>query len=113
MPEASGRSDGVYQPHAPAGLRPAGACGLRARSTFRGTLSGHAGPGPLVRGGGFMTGKRVLIAALVAALFAIVPSAFPDQVFHPSHAALHSVGGAPLKSGFVNDIHMNGEATSA
>jgi hypothetical protein len=60
-----------------------------------------------------MTGKRVLIAALVAAVFAFVPSAFADQVFHTSHAALHSVAGAPLRSGFVNDIHMNGEVNSA
>ncbi len=42
-----------------------------------------------------------------------VPAAFADQVFHTSHAAAHAVAGAPLRSGFVNDIHSNGAVNSA
>jgi hypothetical protein len=41
------------------------------------------------------------------------PGAFADQVFHTSHAAVHAVAGAPLHSGFVNDIHSNGVVNSA
>jgi len=46
------------------------------------------------------------------ALFA-VPAAFADQVFHTSHADAHAVAGAPLRSGFVNDMHSNGAVNSA
>jgi hypothetical protein len=52
----------------------------------------------------------VLISAV--ALIA-VPAAFADQVFHTSHAAVEAVAGAPLRSGFVNDIHTNGMVNSA
>jgi hypothetical protein len=51
--------------------------------------------------------------AVVAAALVIAPLAAADQVFHTSHAAVHSVAGAPLKSGFVNDIHSNGAVNSA
>ena len=55
-----------------------------------------------------------ILAALAAGVALIaVPSAFADQVFHTSHAAVHAVAGAPLKSGFVNDIHTNGVVNSA
>ena len=56
----------------------------------------------------------VMLAGLicVGALIA-VPAAFADQVFHTSHAAVHAVAGAPLESGFVNDIHTNGGVNSA
>lgn len=51
--------------------------------------------------------------AVVAAALVNAPLAVADQVFHTSHAALHSVAGAPLRSGFVNDIHSNGAVNSA
>ena len=56
----------------------------------------------------------VMLAGLICfgALIA-VPAAFADQVFHTSHAAVHAVAGAPLQSGFVNDIHTNGAVNSA
>jgi hypothetical protein len=55
----------------------------------------------------------IVAAAVVAtAAFAVSP-ALADQVFHTSHAAVHSVAGAPLQSGFVNDIHSNGAVNSA
>lgn len=31
-----------------------------------------------------------------------------DQVYHSQHIAFHPVGGAPLKKGFVQNIHANG-----
>jgi hypothetical protein len=54
----------------------------------------------------------VAVLAAVAALVAVAP-ALADQVFHTSHAAVHSVAGAPLRSGFVNDMHSNGAVNSA
>jgi hypothetical protein len=61
-----------------------------------------------------MSLKRLgVVAALAAAALVIVPVAVADQVFHTSHAAVHSVSGAPLRSGFVNDIHSNGAVNSA
>ncbi len=56
----------------------------------------------------------VTLAGLIALLaMAAVPAAFADQVFHTSHAAVHPVAGAPLQSGFVNDIHTNGAVDAA
>jgi hypothetical protein len=61
-----------------------------------------------------MLGRPFWIAAVVvaAAGFAVSP-ALADQVFHTTHASVHSIAGAPLKSGFVNDIHTNGVVNSA
>jgi len=58
---------------------------------------------PLVKLAGLVT-----VAALIA-----VPAALADQVFHTSHAAVQAVAGAPLQSGFVNDIHTNGSVNAA
>ena len=61
-----------------------------------------------------MSRKPLLIAAAVVAVALIaVPTAFADQLFHTSHAAVHSVAGAPLRSGFVNDIHTSGVVNAA
>jgi hypothetical protein len=55
-----------------------------------------------------------IVAALAtAAALIVVPSALADQVFHTSHASVHSVAGPPLKFGFVNDIHTNGVVNAA
>jgi hypothetical protein len=62
-----------------------------------------------------MLRNPLLIAAALgagASLVAVAP-ALADQVFHTSHAAVHSVADAPLRSGFVNDIHTNGAVNSA
>ena len=62
-----------------------------------------------------MSRKPLLVVAVLAvgaALVAVAP-ALADQVFHTSHAAVHSVAGAPLRSGFVNDMHSNGDVNSA
>jgi hypothetical protein len=53
------------------------------------------------------------VAVVIAAGLAMVQAALADQVFHTSHADLHAVAGAPLQSGFVNDIHTNGVVNSA
>jgi len=62
-----------------------------------------------------VSSKSLCISAAVAAAAAllVVPWAAADQVFHTSHAAVRAVAGAPLHSGFVNDIHTNGVVNSA
>src|SRR4051795_10671740 len=60
-----------------------------------------------------MSRKPLLVVAVLATALAAVAPAFADQVFHTSHAAVHSVAGAPLRSGFVNDMHSNGAVNSA
>src|SRR5438128_4048708 len=57
--------------------------------------------------------RTLLWLAAAAVTLAVAPSALADQVFHTSHAAVHPVAGAPLHSGFVNDIHTNGVVNSA
>lgn len=64
------------------------------------------------------TGKKVsmaaaLVAALTAGLAAAAavsgPAARADQVYHSQHIALQPVSDAePLRSGFVENIHVNG-----
>ena len=53
-----------------------------------------------------------LVAALTAGLAAVTalsgPAAHADQVYHSQHIALQPVAGAPLRSGFVENIHANG-----
>jgi hypothetical protein len=60
--------------------------------------------------------SRFAIAASVAALTLGLaaaaalpgPAARADQVYHSAHIALHPVGGEPLRSGFVENVHANG-----
>jgi len=58
---------------------------------------------------------KVLFALLatIAAASVLVPVATADRVFHTLHAEVHPVGAAPLRSGFVNDIHTNGVVNGA
>jgi hypothetical protein len=53
-----------------------------------------------------------LVAALTAGLAAVAaltgPAARADQVYHSQHIALQPVGHEPLRSGFVENIHVNG-----
>jgi hypothetical protein len=51
-------------------------------------------------------------SALVAAALA-PPLASADQVYHTEHLALAPVGGAPLRSGFVQNIKANGPVVYA
>jgi len=53
------------------------------------------------------------VAASLFAFLSFAPTAGADQVFHTLHADLTAVNGAPLKSGFVNDVHTNGVVNSA
>ena len=48
-----------------------------------------------------------LTAGLLLALV-LVPGAAADKVYHSQHIALEPVGGAPLRNGFVQNIHANG-----
>ncbi len=59
--------------------------------------------------------RKALVAVVLAlaALPVVASTATADQIFHTSHAALTPIGNAPLRSGFVNDIHTNGVVNSA
>jgi hypothetical protein len=50
---------------------------------------------------------KLLLAALLAGAV-LAPGAAGDAVYHSQHIALEPVGGAPLRSGFVENIHPNG-----
>ena len=55
------------------------------------------------------SGSRIaLLVAIVAATLFVVPNAGADRVYHSQHVALTSVAGAPLRAGFVENIHANG-----
>lgn len=55
----------------------------------------------------------VLVALVLVMLPLVASTAAADQYFHTTHAALTPIGGAPLQSGFVNDVHANGPEISA
>jgi len=59
--------------------------------------------------------RRILYLAAVsaAAFFALATAALADQAFHTLNAPLSAVGGAPLKSGWIADIHANGPIIGA
>jgi hypothetical protein len=58
--------------------------------------------------------KAVTVFALsLVSVLLLAPSAVADKAFHTLHADLHSVNGAPLQSGFVNDVHTNGVVNAA
>lgn len=48
------------------------------------------------------------IFAVGAAVLALAPAALADAVYHSSHIPLTPVGSAPLRGGFVENIHPNG-----
>jgi hypothetical protein len=56
---------------------------------------------------------KKLVTALALAALVFVPAAVADAVFHSTHAPLSPVGGAPLRSGFVEIIHINGPINAA
>ena len=52
-----------------------------------------------------------LVMSVVA--FTLVPGAAADDVYHSEHMTLEPVGSAPLRTGFVENIHANGPAIYA
>jgi hypothetical protein len=58
---------------------------------------------------------KMIAVALVAVLAVLwfASTAVADQFFHTSHAELAPIGDAPLRSGFVNDIHTQGVTIGA
>jgi hypothetical protein len=60
-----------------------------------------------------MRGKLVTLVVALAAPLLLAAFAWADQSFHTSHADVHPVAGAPLRSGFVNDIHTQGVTIGA
>src|SRR5436190_7759218 len=59
--------------------------------------------------------RQILLAAILAlaALPLAATTALADMFHHTSHADLTPIGDAPLRSGFVNDIHTEGVTQSA
>jgi hypothetical protein len=63
--------------------------------------------------------KKIIIHITFAAILlaagwvGITQKAAADQVYHTEHLVLEPVDGAPLQSGFVNNIHPNGEMVFA
>jgi hypothetical protein len=55
----------------------------------------------------------VVVALSALSLLLLASNAAADQVFHTLHANLVPVNGAPLQSGFVNDVHTNGVVNAA
>lgn len=56
----------------------------------------------------FLIHITIALVLLAAGLAAFTQRAAADQVYHTEHLVLEAVGGAPLQSGFVNNIHPNG-----
>ena len=56
---------------------------------------------------------KLLLALAVGVAAVLAPTAAADKAFHTLHAPLFSVAGAPLKSGFVNDVHTDGVVNAA
>ena len=52
--------------------------------------------------------RYLFLLVAVAAALVSAQSAAADAVYHSEHMRLSPVGGAPLKSGFVQNIHPNG-----
>lgn len=54
---------------------------------------------------------RAFVAAVATAgvlVLLLASGAAADRVYHSAHVALEPVGGAPLRSGFVENVHANG-----
>ena len=49
-----------------------------------------------------------IVAASLVTLGALAPGAAADAGYHTQHLELTAVGGAPLRSGFVQNIKANG-----
>ncbi|MBD0282229.1 MAG: hypothetical protein ICV69_08560 [Thermoleophilaceae bacterium] len=52
--------------------------------------------------------SRVAVAASLAAIGVATTPAHADRVYHSEHLELAAVGGAPLRSGFVQNIKAEG-----
>ena len=58
--------------------------------------------------------SRVMTAlATIAVACTLVPRAAADDVYHSEHMAFEPVGSAPLRTGFVENVHANGPAIYA
>jgi hypothetical protein len=55
-----------------------------------------------------MVARRLVMLVWFAAALIVVTAAYGDRVYHSEHLALTPVGDAPLRSGFVENIHANG-----
>ncbi len=54
-----------------------------------------------------------VVVLVVIALTLAAPAAFADAVYHSQHIALMPAGSLPLRTGFVENIHTNGQVIFA
>ena len=59
------------------------------------------------------TVTRIAVASSLAAIGVATTPAHADRVYHTEHLELAPVGGAPLRSGFVQNIKANGRVVYA
>jgi hypothetical protein len=52
--------------------------------------------------------RGIIVALALLSAATVAPHAAADQTFHTEQIPLMAVGGAPLQSGFVVDVHANG-----
>ena len=52
--------------------------------------------------------KALVACAAAAVVGVLAPTAGADAVYHTDHLPLNAVGGAPLRSGFVQNLKANG-----
>lgn len=53
-------------------------------------------------------GRVIALALAIALVLATAASTVADQTHHTTRSEFHAVGDAPLKSGFILNIHANG-----
>jgi len=58
--------------------------------------------------GATMRARIAVVLALVGTALVFSSAAQADAVYHSEHLALRALGDAPLRSGFVENIHANG-----
>lgn len=56
---------------------------------------------------------RLMVMAAAGCVLLLPDVAAGDAVYHSQHVRLHPVAGAPLRSGFVENIHPNGPTVYA
>jgi len=57
--------------------------------------------------------RLVVVSAAALLLISLSGSAYADQQYHTQQYDLSSIGGAPLRSGFVENIHADGPTVFA
>jgi len=71
-------------------------------------LEGASVPSDRTTGGAMRKSLACMAAVAVLTILVGASPASADQLYHSGHIAFAAMGGAPLRSGFVENIHPNG-----